>query len=416
LNIKQPTNSIEQSTSSPDSALNIKPLAVDSEISILGLLLISAKYKKMVLLTTLATTLIAIIYSILLPNIYTAKAMILPDDSDNGVMGSIMAQMGGLAAVAAGVGLGGPTKADLYVTMLNSETVMSPIIDRYKLLDIYNVKFRFAAYKALDKNSNMTTGKKDGVITISVDDKDPKLAAAIANTYVDELDKMVARLSKISASNNRIYLEEQLTSARADLVKAENALKDFQIKYKAISVSDQAKATIEGVAQLRAQLAIQEVQLGTLQRQFTDSSQDVKNIKSSVSNLRMQIDKLEGSSRGSSSIPTVGSLPGLGQDYFRLMREFKIQEAIVDILTKQYELTKLSEVKNVSSFKLLQKANVPEIKSKPKRSLIVVLAAITAFLCSIIIAFFRDFIIRLPSEEQKKWKELLSILSYTRNK
>jgi tyrosine-protein kinase Etk/Wzc len=220
---------------------------------------------------------------------------------------------------------------------------------------------------------------------------------------VEELARLAARLNMTSAGKNRIYLEERISAARADLAKAEDALKAFQSANKAVSVTDQARATIEGVAQLRARLAAQEVQLATFQRQFTEWSQEVKVAKATVANLRAQIGKLEGAGGGSSSIPSVGSMPQLGQEYMRLMRDFKVQEMLVELLTKQYEVTKLSEVKDVSPFQVLQVAKVPERKSKPHRSFIVVLSSVAAFLCAVQFVFIREFLISLPEEERMFW-------------
>ena len=343
-------------------------------------------HKRLIAGLTLVATILSIIVVLLLPGSYTAKAMIMPMEDDKG-FGAMLSQLGGLASV---VGLSGPTKTDLYMTMLRSETVKDSVIDRFKLLEAYKVKMRVDVYRILDKKVSVSAGKKDGVITIAVDDIDPKRAAEMANAYVEELGYLAVRLNTSSAGNNRVYLEERLVTARADLVKAEEELKSFQAKNKAVSVTEQAKATIEGVAQLRAQLAAQEVQLAILQRQFAEESQKVKTAKTSVENLRIQIGKLEGTGGGSSSIPSVGSMPQLGQEYMRLMRDFKIHEALVELLTKQYEVAKLSEVKGISPFQVLQVAKVPERRSKPVRRKVVTIAFLIALVGSSILVLAYD--------------------------
>jgi uncharacterized protein involved in exopolysaccharide biosynthesis len=402
-------NNLNTRTSNPEPAH-------DDEINLFDLLLVLAKHWKMIVVVPFVAAVITAIVTLCMPNIYTAKTMILPGDDDSGgMMGAMMSQMGGLAGLAGVAGMGGATKADLYVTMLKSETIKDPIIDRFKLMEVYGAKFRASAYSALDGIAVIGTGKKDGVITISVDDKDPKRAAEMANAYVDELSKLVARLNMTGAGNNRVFLEKRIAEARADLINAEDALKNFQAKNKAISVTDQAKATIEGVAQLRAQLAMQEVQLATLQRQLTDSSQEVKTAKATIANLRVQIARLEGEGGGrSSSIPSVGSVPQIGQEYMRLMREFKVQEAVLEMLTKQYEFSKLSEVKDVSPFKVLQKAKAPERKSKPKRSSIVIMAALSSGFLMVLVAFVREFGARMSDEDCKRWQELQRLLPLPR--
>jgi tyrosine-protein kinase Etk/Wzc len=374
-------------------------------VSLIDLLLIIARQKKMIVLTTLGAALLTMLITLLMPNIYTATTLILASEDDKGGMSAMMAQLGGLASLAGGGALGGPTKSDLYVSILKSETVKDPLIDRFRLLEVYNAKFRADVYKALDSRSTISCGKKDGIISIEVSDKDPKRAADMANGYVDELGRVTAKLSMSGAGKNRLFLEERLTTAKADLSRAGDDLKSFQTRNKMVDVPEQAKASIEGVAQLRAQLAVQEVQLAGLLRQFTDSSQEVKRARLSVESMKGQIARLEGSS-GNSSIPSLGAVPQLGQDYLRLMRDFKIQETMVELLTKQYEMARLSESKDMSPFQVLQKAKLPEKKSKPSRSIIVILVAFVTFFASILYAFAREGFARMSEEELKRWKSL----------
>lgn len=364
---------------------------------------------RLIVKITLAAALISLVWSLFLPNIYTAKTMILPAQEDRGMMSAMMSQLGGLATLASGVGapLGGPTTADLYVSMLRTETVKGPIIQRFKLMELYGKKLRSDASRVLEKNTSVSLGKKDGIITIAVSDRDPKRAAAMANAYAEELGLLAVRLNVTGAGQNRSFLEERLAKAKADLAKAEDTLKAFQAKNKAINVTAQAEATIKGVAELRAQLAAQEVQLATYRRQFTDSSQEVKNLVTSVSNLRAQIAKLEGVD-GESAMPSVGSVPTIGQEYVRLMREFKIQESLVELLTKQYEMTKLSEAKDVSPLQVIQRAMVPERKSQPSRANIVLMTTFTALFFSILGGVAFENISRVPEEDRSKWRGLAS--------
>jgi capsule polysaccharide export protein KpsE/RkpR len=345
---------------------------------------IIAKQRKMIVGITLAAAVISIIYSICLPNIYSAKAMLYPVQEDKNLMPALMGQLGGLAGLAGG-SLGGPTQTDLYVSMLKCEDVKDAIIDRFKLMDIYKTKYRSDAYQKLDKRSSFIAGKKDGIITITIDDKNPKLAANLANAYMDELGKFAVNVSVAGAGRSKEFFEERLQKAKDDLVRAENSLRQFQAENKTIDIKEQAKASIEGIAKLKAELAVQEVKLATLRRQFTDSSQEVKTVATMVSSLREQVAGLEGNGRGG-AIPSVGSIAGLGQDYVRLMREFKIQEALVEGLTKQFEMAQLNEAKTIPSFQIIQKARVPERKSKPHRLLIVLAVTFYSFVLSTLTA------------------------------
>jgi len=405
LNIFEPSTNREERA--PDSE------ATQPGPDLLDYLFIIVKYKKIIAAITLVAAVGAVIYSLSLPNIYTAKTLILPGEDDKGIMGAMMAQMGGLGGLA-GDALGGKSKSDLYVTMLKSDTVRDAIIDRFKLMQLYEAKYRAYAHQALGGRTKIITGKKDGVITIAVDDKDPKLAADLANAYVAELGKLAVGLNALGAGNNRAFLEKRIASTRVDLAKAEDALKEFQSRNKAIAVTEQASATIGGIAQLRAQLAIQEVQLATLQRQFTDSSQEVKSAKTGVGNLRAQIAAMEGQGEGSSSIPSVGSVPGLGQQYMRLMREFKIQEAVLEMLVKQFEVASLSETKDVSPLQVIQIAKVPELKSKPSRAKICVVITFLAFFATVVVVCLKESVAHMKEDELARWKALGAGLLFRR--
>ena len=383
----------------------------EEEINLLELLLVLARNWRMIVGVPIVVAIITAIYSLLLPNIYTAKAMILSNDEGGGMMSTMLAQMGGLASLAGG--MGGATKADLYIAIMKSETVKDSLIDRFKLMELYKAKLRTSVYNALDGKSVISSGKKDGIITIAVSDKDPKLAADIANAYVEELGKRAIKLGMTGAGMNRVFLEERLVKAKVDLAAAENTLKSFQTKNKAMAVTDQARATLEGVARLRAELVAQEVQLAVLKRQFTEESQDVKRASATIANLRSQIARMEGSA-SEGSMPGVGAMPQLGQEYMRLMREFKIQESLVELLTKQYEMTKLNEAKDVVPFQVFQTARVPELKSKPKRSIMVILATVTSGFLMVFLAFIREYASKMNDEDRKRWQELRSVLPHFR--
>lgn len=355
---------------------------------LLDYLEILARRWRLIISVPLVASVITAVISLFMPNIYTATTMIIPTDDNAGGMGSaIMAQLGGLAAMAGGA-LGGKTNGELYVTMLKSEAIKDPVIDKFNLMNRFKLKFRADAYKVLDNKVDVSLGKKDGVLTIQVNDKSPKMAADLANAYVSELGKLAAGIQTRKASDNKLFFQKQIEYTKSNLNKSEEALKEFQSKNKSFSVPDQAKASIENVAQLRAQLAIREVELGTLQRQFTDNSQEVKSAKAAVAQLRGQITGLEGKNGSSSSIPQLGKVPQLGQEYLRLMREFKIQEAMLEMLVKQHEIAGLSENKDMSPFGVLQKANVPDKKTKPiRRNMVLKAFFVSFFTCSFFVLY-----------------------------
>ncbi|HEY6874642.1 MAG TPA: Wzz/FepE/Etk N-terminal domain-containing protein [Geobacteraceae bacterium] len=382
--------------------------AGEDTINLLDYLEVIVKRKRLIIRTTLAAFVLSIVVSILLPNVYSSTAKILPPQQDSsGLMGMLMGQAGGGMASLAGDLLGKGSPADMYVGILNSDAVSDAIIDRFHLMQVYKEKYRVDAYKTLDKKVDIIAGKKDGIISITVEDKDPKRAAAMANAYVEELGRLTAQLNMTGAGQNKAFYEERLAKAKVDLARAEDNLKAFQSKNKVVSVTDQAAATIGGIAQIKAQLVAQEVQLAVLKGQFTDSSQEVKSARDSIANLKGQLARLEGNGSGG-AIPGVGSVPELGEQYLRLMREFKIQETLVELLTKQDEMAKLTEAKDVAGVQVIQQARVPDKKTKPKRALIVMMTSFFVGFASLLVAFGLEYKEKMLEEDRQHWRRIKS--------
>lgn len=379
------------------------------ELNVLDYIEVIAKRWRLIFKITLVTFIFSVIVAFALPKYYSSTTRIIPPQQDNGLMGMMLGSMSGGMASFAGDLLGKGSPADLYVGMLNSRSISDIIISKFNLMEVYDEKYRLDAYKTLDDNVTISAGKKDGIISITVEDKDPKRAADMANTYVVELGNLTAHLKITDAGQDKIFLDRRLSQAKTDLTKAEDAIKIFQLKYKALDISEQAKGTIKGVAELEAQLATEEIKLSGIKRVFTDSSQDVKNQQAIIKNIRDQISKFEGM-RAGGSMPGVGSVPEIGQQYLRLMREFKIQETLVEMLAKQYEITKLGEAKDITSIQVLQKAQIPDKKIKPKRSLLVLASTLAALFISTLYAFLSEAIARLTVEERQQVNRIMSTI------
>jgi tyrosine-protein kinase Etk/Wzc len=382
-------------------------------IDLLEYLEVLVKHRRIIIFAAVIACFFSAAITLLLPNRYSSTTRILPPQQNSGMMGLLMGQAGSGMASIAGDLLGKGTPADQYVGILTSEAISDAIIDRFNLIDVYKKKYRFDTYQALRRKVDISVGKKDGIVSITFEDKDPKRAAAVANAFVDELDKLSAKLNITDAGNDRLFLETRLVKAKADLIKAEENVAEFQTKNKAPDVVEQAKGTIKGLGDLEGQLAIEEVKLASLKRVFTDNSQDVKNQKAIVANVRGQITKFEGLHAGSTMVGS-GALPALGQQYLRLMREFKMQETLVEFLTKQYEIAKLSQAKEMSGVQVIQKATVSDKKSNPKRLSIVLTCTLVAIILSVLYAFLIESGSRLSEEDRGRLKRIYGSLGRKR--
>ncbi len=385
----------------------------DDEINLLELLQVLIKRRMMIMKVTVVAAVLAVIYSLTLTNIYTASAKLLPPQKDGGGgAAALLGQLGGLGGMMAGLG----GSADLYMGILQSRSVADAVIKRLDLATELEEDNPDILRNRLRGIVTFSSGKTDGIITVSADHKEPEKAALFANTFVDELQKRSLELNLSKASTERDFLEKRLELVKQDLKKSEDELKEFQIKNKTIKADSQAAASIEAVARMKAEIVTKEVQLAALRHSMTDEAPEVKSLLAGISGLRRQMASMSGAGDANGVIPGVGSAPGIGVEYVRLLREFKLQEAMFEQITKQYELAKLNEARDSSSLQVLDEAVVPELKSKPKRSLIVIVATLAAFMLAIFAAFVQEFLSKLPPEDAVIVNEIKQDLQGSYNK
>ena len=350
------------------------------EADVIELLLVLAQQKKRILQITLAAALVATIVSFLLPKMYTATATILPPQQKQSILNSMMGQIGAIAGLSTSdLGLKNP--ADLFVAMLTSRTIEDNLINHFDLRKVYWVKRYEAARKKLEDRSEITA-TKEGLISISVADRDPKRAAEIANAYVAELRGLNQNLAITEASQRRLFYEQQISAERNELSAAELALKQVQEKSGLLQPDAQGKTMITSIADLRGQVASHEVQLQTMRSYATPNNPDLKRAETELAGLRGQLAKLEhanaAAGNGNIAIPA-RQMPQAELEYLRRAREVKYHEALYEFLGKQLEAARIDEGQNAILVQVVDRAIVPERKSGPKRMLIVLVSTITAF-------------------------------------
>jgi uncharacterized protein involved in exopolysaccharide biosynthesis len=336
----------------------------------------------------LASTLVALI----IPARYESAARLMPPDSS---------QSGGLAMAADALsggssGLGGiasdflglKSTSDVFVGILTSRTVQDKLIQQFGLKKLYWDRRMEDARRDLAHHTGISVDRKSQIISITVTDHDPKRAAAMAEAYVTELNRLVAELSTSSARRERIFLEERLQSVSKELEAAEKEFSQFASKNTAIDVKEQGKAMVEAAATLQGQLIAAQSEYEGLRQIYMDNNVRVRSAKARIDELQHQLEKLGGKGESATSIsgrpgdslyPSIRKLPLLGVTYADLYRRTKIQEAVLETLTKEYELAKVQEVKEIPTVKVLDSANIPEKKSFPPRLLIIFLGMTLAF-------------------------------------
>jgi tyrosine-protein kinase Etk/Wzc len=378
-----------------DDEQRVEPEKVD-EINLLDYLLVLLKRKRLVITITLVLAIVTAAWSLITPKIYRAETKILPPQQ-SGVSGSqLLAQLSGVAGLGLGAAAAIRTPGDLYVALLKSRPVVDVIVDRFHLVKLYETNSREEARDSLLGNLKVQDDKKSGILTVGVEDRDPKRAADLANALVEELKRFNKGLAVTEASQRRLFYEEQLKDVKESLTKAEESMKGFQESSGAVKIDDQARAVIQSISILRAQIAGKEVQLKVMRTYATQQNPDIQRGEEELKGLREQLNRLEakGGRSGSDPLMPTGSIPQLGTDYVRKMRDLKFNEALFEILLKQYEAAKLDEARDATVIQVIEKAIPPEKKTKPKRTQMVMIAGIIGFFISIFAAFFMEFLER----------------------
>ena len=344
----------------------------------------------------LAGVLVATLVAFLIPSEYESTARLMPPESQQGGGLALMAMLGGgqnggsggLGTLASDL-LGAKTTGAVFVAVMHSRTAEDRIVQRFDLKKVYSKRLQDSARKHLEENTAITEDRKSGVITVTTSDHDPKRAAAITGGYIEELDTLIAQLNTSSAHRERVFLEERLDKIKVDLEAAEKDFSQFASKNATIDISAQGRAMLEGAASLQGQLIGAESQLEGLRQIYSDNNIRVRSTQARIAELRNQLQKMGGTSGGTApsdqsttdnAYPTLRQLPVLGVPYADKFRQLKVEEAVYETLTKQFELAKVQEAKEIPSVKVLDQPEVPERKSFPPRLMIILAGTACAML------------------------------------
>lgn len=365
----------------------------EDHINVLDLLIVLAKHKLLILGLPVVVAMIAAGYSLSIPNIFTGSTKILPPQGQSS-SSALLAQLGGLVGGVAGI----KNPNDLYIGMLRSRTVADGLIRRFDLKSYYGQKYQSTTRKVLDGKTFINSGK-DGIITIEVDDKDPKRAAELTNAYVDELLKLTNVLAVTEASQRRLFFERQFEQAKDNLTKAEADARRAMDKGGLVQVEGQGRAMIENTARLRGQITVKEVQIGAMRTFATENNPDLKLAQQELESLKRELARIEGTSGSATGIARENDRSGI--DSVSLLRNVKYRETIYELLAKQFELAKIDEARDSAVVQVMDKAIEPDRKSKPWRSMIVVVSALVALIVAIMWAVIREAVDRASCDRQK---------------
>jgi uncharacterized protein involved in exopolysaccharide biosynthesis len=347
----------------------------EDEISLLDLLQVIVDNLRLLVLGPLAVGVITLGITFLIPPTYTAKTQFLPPQQQQSSASALLQSLGAMGGLAsAATGLKNP--ADQFIGFLKSTSIQDGLVERFKLQDRYDKKFKVDTRKELEANTKIAAGK-DGIISIEFDDHDPQFAADVANGYVQELRKLMGRLALSEAQLRRAFFEGKLKETKDALAQADQELRATGIN--ASTLKSSPAAAVEVVARVRAGIVAQEVKIAAMRGYMTESAPEVKQAMVELGALRAQLanaEKAEPQAEGQSN-------------YVERYRNFKYQETLFELFAKQYELARVDEGREGAVVQVVDMANSPEKKSKPQKVIITILAVLMAGVFLVLFVFIR---------------------------
>ena len=304
-----------------------------------------------------AAAVLAVALSFAFKPVFTGTTVLMPPQQQQSLASSALSSLGALAGLAGAGGV--KTQLDQYVALLQSVTVADRMAERFKLTEVYDEELKVDVRKEFWKNLKVTPGRRDGLIKIEVDDHDPQRAQAMTLAMVDEFRRITSEIAVTEASQRRKFFEHHLSETRGALAKAQSALQASGVNVSALKA--EPKAAAEGYAKIKAEYTSARVRLQALSANLTERAPEVAQAQAMVSVLKQQLDALEGQMSASET-------PGNTSDYVSRYREFKYQESLFELFSKPFELARVDESREGGLIQVIDVAQVPERKSRPKRS------------------------------------------------
>jgi uncharacterized protein involved in exopolysaccharide biosynthesis len=358
----------------------------EDEISLIDLAIVVGENRRMLFGCSLLAGMVALAASYAIAPTFTSKTVFMPPQQQQSVAASALQSLGSLAGLASGGGIKAP--GDQYVALMRSVTVSNRVIHAFSLKDVYEAKTMEDTRRELASNVRIELGKRDGLVTVEVSDTSPQRAAGIANQYVDELRRISGELAMTEAQQRRVFFEKQLGQAKIKLTAAQLALQNTGVNARTLRV--EPKAAAEGYASLRAQVTATEVRLQAIRGSLTNEAPEVKMGLSQLAALRAQLIRSE-----------MADVSGGNDAYVNAYREYKYQENLFDLFSRQYELAKLDESRESALIQVVDAATPPESKAKPRRGFIAVMTTMVTGLAGLVFVLARhSWLIALQGRRQ----------------
>jgi uncharacterized protein involved in exopolysaccharide biosynthesis len=360
--------------------------------------------RRIFLRTIVAVLAVSSLVALLLPKQYESGARIMPPEPSGNGAAMLAALVGKSSASSlsgiAGSLIGAKNNSALFVALLHSGTVSGHLIDKFDLQRVYHRRYRDTTAKRLAHLTKITEDPKSGVISIVVTDEDRGRARDLAEAYLDELNRLVARVNTSSAHRERQFIEQRLNTVQTELEHAQLELSDFSSKNTTVDIKEQTRATVDAGAKLEGQLIAGESELSSLRQIYGDQNVRVRAAEARNVILQRELQRADGQGvqgpEGDTLDPThpypaLRELPRLGVQWANLYRTVRIHETVFDLLSEEYETARIDEAKSIPTVGIIDFPNLPERKSGPHRFLIVSISTALSIVMTAIYLLLKRF-------------------------
>jgi uncharacterized protein involved in exopolysaccharide biosynthesis len=330
-------------------------------------------WRKFILLSGLAGAVLLAVVSFILPSWYTASTTIFPPEQTTMMPYAMLMQQ--LSAPLLGPVAGGAAPGTIYIEMLKSRTVCEQIITEYDLMKRYKAKRIEEAIDGLHSHLGFTL-QDNGLLFMTVEDRDPQRAADMANRMVELLDQTTRKLKETSAARTAEFVHRQLVERQRMLAQAEDSLKTFQQAHNTVDMDEQLKSAMDIVTTLSSRAIALETEMQIMTHYTSTNSEEYQRKQTEYNEVVAQLRKLKADTKGGnhdlvrSFIPTLQDVPDVALQYLRLKREVEIQNNVFTMLTSEYEKARIEEARDTPTVQVLDQAEKPSLRSRPKRKIL----------------------------------------------
>ena len=382
----------------------------ERQVNLIDYFFVVVKWRRLLIKNFLIVSVASVVISLLLPKWYESQAVIMPPEEEISGL-NISALLSKLPL--SGFGLGGESNQVLsFMAILKSRNIKEKIVRKFNLIEVYDKKDMDRTLKKLEDNVEFVIGD-EGQIVISVLDRKPERAAAMVNEFVHLLDSLYTRLNIQKARNDRMFIEKRFNQNKADLSKAEEALKAFQEKYGVIDIPEQTRAAISSAAELYSLIYLTEIELAVKRRYLSPTHNELRRKEAELQELKRKLAELKVGSPANGDLAKNDELfipfeqvPDLGLQYIRLYREVQVQNKLYEYLIQLYEQARIEEAKDIPSIQVIDYGAVPIYKAKPKRAVIVIVAVLLSLIVSLIYVFAREYLDKALERQDSESEKL----------